>query len=461
MIGVLAFFSIGTALPVGASDLPPATLPPELAVLDLQFTTLQQERVTAPYEAGLAALNASYLGGIEKVIAVEKAAGHLDGVMALEKEKLLLVDAAGADPQNPGRSGQAKALLPEKDADGTLEVLKQPRAIWRSEHTKLLATRNASLKALLEPLTKRLAELEATMTKADRLADALTVRGYREALAEANPLAGLGSVGETAALQPPSGAGVQPINLASALAIKDGFTNSLGMKFIKVPGTEVLFCIHETRYQDYDAYAQENPSIDNRWRNQTHDGYAITERNGEHPVAFVSWEDAQQFCAWLSKKEGRTYRLPTDAEWSIAVGIGREEKRKEGTTPANVYRPLNAYPWGSEWPPPKGAGNYSDEIRKLKAPNSETKYIDGYDDGFPTSAPVMSYKPNKLGLYDMGGNVWEWVEDWYDDTKKERVLRGSSWIGHYREYIRSSYRNQIAPTTRDFHRGFRCVLELR
>lgn len=181
------------------------------------------------------------------------------------------------------------------------------------------------------------------------------------------------------------------------------------MKFVPVPGTEVLFCIHEVRYKDYATYAAENPDIDDSWKNQRHDNFAITERAKEHLVVNVSWEDAQKFCFWLSQKEARSYRLPTDKEWSIAVGIGRDEEWKSDTTPATVFKSQNEFPWGDQWPPPKGIGNYSDESRKAKAPYAPKSptdyalYLEDYDDGFPTTAPVMSFKPNKLGLYDLEG----------------------------------------------------------
>ena len=103
---------------------------------------------------------------------------------------------------------------------------------------------------------------------------------------------------------------------------KDGLANSLGMKFIPVQGTNVLFCIHETRAADYAAYAAAMPEVAVSWK---HEGIAgIPAGEGDnHPVYGVSWQEAAAFCTWLSMKEGRSYRLPTDHEWSLAAGVGQ------------------------------------------------------------------------------------------------------------------------------------------
>ena len=236
------------------------------------------------------------------------------------------------------------------------------------------------------------------------------------------------------------------------------FVNTLGMQFVPVPGTDVLFGIHEVRYKDYAAYAAEEKGRDGIWKDQTIDGYTLTEKKEKHPVINVSWEDAQKFCAWLSKKEGRTYRLPTDREWSYAVGLGPDEKWTKDTTPASVFKNQTEFPWGDQWPPPQGSGNFRDESRKAKSPNDATKYLEGYDDGYPTTAPVMSFKPNKLGLYDLEGNVREWVEDWYDNAQKERALRGASWGDNDRNNQHSSFRFHHTPGGRASLGGFRCVL---
>ena len=206
------------------------------------------------------------------------------------------------------------------------------------------------------------------------------------------------------------------------------FTNTLGMKFVSVPGTEVAFCIWETRVKDYAAYAAANAGVDESWKSP---GFTQADT---HPVVNVSWEDANVFCAWLTKKEL--------AEWSVAVGLGQEK----GNSPKEKSQGIkDVYPWGKEWPPPKAAGNYS---KSLKV------------DNFEYTSPAGSFAANKLGLHDMGGNVWEWCEDWYDPAAKAyRVLRGASWgsIGSP-DSLLSSGRGSGAPDYRGYDVGFRCVL---
>jgi formylglycine-generating enzyme required for sulfatase activity len=216
--------------------------------------------------------------------------------------------------------------------------------------------------------------------------------------------------------------------------------NTLGMKFVPVPGTDVQFSIWETRVKDYAAYAAANSGVDSSWKSP---GFAQADT---HPVVRVSWEDAQAFCAWLTKKElaegkikvGQKYRLPTDTEWSVAVGLGQEK----GNTPQEKDRGIkDVYPWGKEWPPPKGAGNYR-----------ETLKVDNYE----YTSPAGSFAANKLGLHDMGGNVWEWCEDKYSPTRTYRVLRGASWNVSIPDHLLSSY--LYSPVRRSSGIGFRCVL---
>jgi len=219
-------------------------------------------------------------------------------------------------------------------------------------------------------------------------------------------------------------------------------TNTLGMKFVPVKGTDVQFSIWETRVKDYAAYAAANSEVDASWEIP---GFTQADT---HPVVNVNWEDANAFCAWLTKKEmaegkikaGQKYRLPTDAEWSVAVGLTRET----GSTPEAKNGGLrDVYPWGKEWPPPKGAGNYDGSLN-----------VDNYE----YTSPAGSFAANKLGLHDMGGNVWEWCEDWYRSGNSYRVLRGASWNYYYPVDLLSSFRLNFTPGGRYYSIGFRCVL---
>jgi len=221
---------------------------------------------------------------------------------------------------------------------------------------------------------------------------------------------------------------------ADSPASNQALTNSLGMKFVPVPGTSVLMCVHETRNADYAAYAAAQGRVNMEWTKEA--GYG----GAQHPVTKVNYEDAQSFCRWLSAKEGKTYRLPTDAEWSKAVGL------TEDASPAPAQRHYDGstvFPWGHYYPPKRRDGNFN-----------TVEVDDGYDD----TAPVMSFRPNKIGIYDLGGNVCEWCNDWYDQSREYRFLRGSSWGDGGREQLHSSSRfGDYPPDYRDEHIGFRCV----
>jgi len=261
----------------------------------------------------------------------------------------------------------------------------------------------------------------------------------------------------------PSASKAAPTTIPAESAKDRPFVNSLGMKFVPVPGTKVLFCIHETRRQDYAAFASKAPNVNGSWNSAQKE---ITSADKDtHPVVMMNWDDAQAFCAWLSKKEGRTYRLPTDQEWSYAVGIGDEEKWSRDTTPEMLNGMVkDQFPWGGEFPPKTSdrAGNYADTTYEEMFHNNNS--ISGYTDGFATTAPVMSFKPNNLGIHDLGGNVREWVEDWYNASQGGRVTRGGSWgwdEGRIsREKFLSSFRRDCRPAMRYPHDGFRCVVEM-
>jgi len=231
------------------------------------------------------------------------------------------------------------------------------------------------------------------------------------------------------------------------------WTNSLGMKF--VPLGSIRISVWETRVQDYEVFSRATGH---------HYESADFPQGPTHPVVRVNWFDANAFCKWLTDKEHddnllddrQVYRLPTDLEWSMAVGLPNES----GATPqARDGQVKNEFPWGKQWPPPSGAGNYADRSAKRRGGAA----IENYNDNFATTAPVGSFKPNSLGIYDLGGNVWEWCADSYKGSgsvaiRDWGVLRGGSWATSNRLEMQSSYRNVVDRNERDVIYGFRCVL---
>lgn len=243
-----------------------------------------------------------------------------------------------------------------------------------------------------------------------------------------------------------------------------GFTNSLGMKFVAVPGTKVMMCIHETRILDYSLY----PNLEGAmgWKKPlvVANVNFNSEQMVDQPVRYVDWPQANGFCEWLSKKEGRKYRLPTDREWSCAVGIAEQED--EELAPWRLDKKVKGhFPWGKAWPPPAKSGNFCDMSRKATFPPeyyAKSPPISGYDDGFPDVSPVMRFKPNDLGIYDLEGNVNEWCADWYDAARTQRFSRGGSCLSSTEESLLSSCRlrekeDKFGDSSAD---GFRVVIEL-
>jgi formylglycine-generating enzyme required for sulfatase activity len=188
------------------------------------------------------------------------------------------------------------------------------------------------------------------------------------------------------------------------------------------------------------------------WRNP---GFPQTD---DHPVTNVTWSDAQALARWLSKTEGNTYRLPTEAEWEYAARAGTRTRYHGGDDPQGLLKIANTF----------------DTESKQQWPKFAQHALQG-SDGYAFTAPVASFAPNAFGLYDMHGNAWEWTADLYDENYYAHspvddpqgpndghvyVRRGGSWHT-WSLYTRSSYRNWNSPQTRYVLVGMRLVMEAR
>lgn len=194
--------------------------------------------------------------------------------------------------------------------------------------------------------------------------------------------------------------------------------------------------------------------------------------NGEnHPAVNINWEDAARYCNWLSKQEdlpafyvvendriigfnpqSNGYRMPSEAEWSWAARYKEDGK-------------MLKFPWGPQLPPENKSGNYGDRRAAALLGNIQVNY----DDGHPVTAPVASYPKNIRGLYDMGGNVAEWVGDYYGiktglsrtteidplgpTEGSHHVIRGSSWAHGTVTDLRMAFRDYGSDKRNDL--GFR------
>lgn len=265
-------------------------------------------------------------------------------------------------------------------------------------------------------------------------------------------------------------------------SLENRWTNSLGMVFAPVPGIKVLFSIWETRVKDFKRFVDDNLNNDgynyrngeppyllssNWWQKQNNFTFGWHnpgfEQTMDHPVVCVSWHDANAFCQWLTKierkkgliGENQFYRLPADWEWSAAVGLNEDSS---GTPETKNEIISGVYPWGTNWPPPRKSGNYAGaEAIGTNWPLQLEFVAD--NDGYARTAPVGSFEPNKYGLFDIGGNVWEWCLDLYNDKQESRVVRGASWADANQNTLLSSHRFRHTPNRRFDFCGFRCVLE--
>jgi formylglycine-generating enzyme required for sulfatase activity len=231
--------------------------------------------------------------------------------------------------------------------------------------------------------------------------------------------------------------------------------NALGMKFVPV-GEELMASVWETRVQDYALFLQETqrPALPK----------PDFPQGPDHPVVYIRRNDAIAFCEWLTARERKEeriqfsyeYRLPTDAEWSTMAGLSSEKGKTPGQRDAQAQQ---IWPWGQTWPPPAASGNFADESAATQGRVNPERIIQGYNDGFEKTAPVGSFSPNSFGMYDLSGNVHEWVSDDYDASKIHGVVRGGGWNSFRQANLSLTFRHVIKLSSRrDNLYGFRVVI---
>jgi formylglycine-generating enzyme len=180
------------------------------------------------------------------------------------------------------------------------------------------------------------------------------------------------------------------------------------------------------------------------------------EQTDDHPVLNVTWNDAAAFCKWLSRKEGKNYRLPTEAEWEYAARAGATTRYADGDDPAGLAKKANV----------------RDDAGLTKFPHVQE--LDIPPSGSPKfTEPVGRFPPNRFGLCDMSGNVWEWCSDWYGadyyahspaedpqgpEKGDRRVRRGGGW-NSFPLWARAAFRNWNTPKSRCVNLGFRVVCD--
>ena len=126
----------------------------------------------------------------------------------------------------------------------------------------------------------------------------------------------------------------------------------------------------------------------------------------------MNWYDAQAYVEWLSRKTGKTYRLPTEAEWEYAARAGTRTRYFFGDGDTDFCR----------------YGNGGDQTAKSKITGARGWITLPCTDGYAYTAPVGTFLPNSFGLYDMHGNAWQWLEDCWHETYERAPSDGSAWV---------------------------------
>ncbi len=367
-----------------------------------------------------------------------------------EKEKSHIVQQKqeALEQKNAALEAENKLLQQQADINAKAKVLAEQQAALDIDRIKteqsitLQQTLNADAKALAERQEKLNAEARALAEK----------------------LAKLGVVPSTLPLAAPaSPAGVpanfvyirggtfmmgSPDNEVSRMSDREGPQHQVRLSDFYICRYEVTVAEFRQFVEDYgySTDAENNHDAQN-WRHGV-SGQLRSSSEDNHPVIYVSWNDAVKYCKWLSFKTGKNFRLPTEAEWEYACRAG---------TPTPFHTGYNLTTSQANY-----NGNYPYDNNQKGHNQSNT-------------VAVNSFNPNAWGLYNMHGNVWEWCGDWYKATYyaeckargtvsnpdnqepgSDRVLRGGCWF-NYAEYCRSAIRYRYSPDYRFNFVGFRLV----
>ncbi|MGJ8672547.1 SUMF1/EgtB/PvdO family nonheme iron enzyme [Rubritalea sp.] len=238
------------------------------------------------------------------------------------------------------------------------------------------------------------------------------------------------------------------------------WVNSIGMPLVPIR-EGFMAAVWETRVEDYELFVEDT-------------GHPLPLNPGfmqgeDHPVVGVNLEDAEAFCVWLTKRElaeeriseGHRYKLPSDLEWSELVGFFEDANASPSARDLEAQNNpelTDIYFWNGSFPPSDVVANLADEAAARAVGVSKSRTIDDYDDGFEKTAPVGSFTSNQYGLFDLCGNVYEWVDTPYKEGQDLAVVRGGSWASFSKSHLRVWSRFLISKSLRANQFGFRVVL---
>jgi len=378
----------------------------------------------------------------ERAEELKEAAENYRRALDIKEDDALTARLAGIERRLAVRSKieEADACLAARDWNGAMVALTAAKDLADEAEAEAIARH-------MEAVAVELRYVAAI----DRATAELGAEHFEEALASAREALGLKPGDEKA----------EEIVLAARgrLGPEAELANSVGMTFVLIPAGEFVM---GSRRGDPDEQPQRSVALNDYYVSRCEVTNAQFERfdpshkyrrtqfspDDDMPVVNVSWNEAANFCRWLSEKEGVAYRLPTEAEWEKAAR-GADQR---------------AFPWGGDSP----SGRYR-HCNFAPERNEET----WAEDGHRYAAPVGSFQDgaSPYGVQDLAGNVWEWCLDWYSrsyyskaedvnpmgpPTGRQHVLRGGS-FGNAADQVRCANRTAAPPDMAEGCVGFRCV----